>query len=199
MINVSNTGSLAKVPIASLAALPPRGCGHPCNRPRPENARRAETSAARDAALLDEDAPHVVAERLSKREREEPQQQVEEDHEIHRLTTRRVAEAVTRLTEAIELHREHPSSERCQAVGLSSLARDIGLLAGFRDQLFGEQSLDHPVEISGIEDDETVGVLGDRLHEAVAMQVLIGEGKQQLQIDGLERQEMARVVGHRYG
>ena len=61
----------------------------------------------------------------------------------------------------------------------------------------GEQPLDDSVEVPGIEDDETVRVLGDRLDEAVAVQVLVGKREQQLEIDRLEGEKVARIgCGH---
>ena len=47
------------------------------------------------APLVLKEAPHVVAKRLAERARKQPQQQVEEDHDVHRLTDWRVAGAET--------------------------------------------------------------------------------------------------------
>lgn len=56
-----------------------------------------------------------------------------------------------------------------------------------------EQSFDHPIEISGVEDEESAGVFGDGLDKAVAVQILIGEREQQFEIDWLEREKVAGI------
>ena len=66
----------------------------------------------------------------------------------------------------------------------------------FGDESVGEEALDDAVEIPGLEGDEAVGAVGDGLHEPVAVQLVLGECEEELEVDGLEREEGANVRGH---
>lgn len=59
-----------------------------------------------------------------------------------------------------------------------------------RIKAFTEQPLDHAVEIARIEQ-QAAGVLRDGLDEAVAVPLLVGQRKEQLEVDRLERQKVA--------
>lgn len=95
------------------------------------------------------------------------------------------------MTEPIQLLREHMSAECSDAVILPPLATVTDVAVGFGDESLGEQALDDPVEIARIEHEQAAGVLRDGLDEAVAVPLLVGQRKEQLEVDRLERQKVA--------
>lgn len=100
------------------------------------------------------------------------------------------------MTEPIQLLREHMSAECSDAVILPPLATVTDVAVGFGDESLGEQALDDPLEIARIEHEQTVRVLRNCLHEAVAVKIPVGQRKQQLEVDGFERQKVAGIWRH---
>jgi hypothetical protein len=99
--------------------------------------------------------------------------------------------------EPADLRRDDAPAECGQLVVATALVSEIrgGTSLGLDDEAVGEETLDDAVEIPRLEGDEPVGTLGDGLDQGVPMKLLLAEGEKELEVDGLERQEPARI-GH---
>jgi len=98
----------------------------------------------------------------------------------------------------MELRTQHSAAERRQSIVAASLVAEIGRrsLVGLGDETIVGEALDDAVQIAGVEGDQAIGSCGDLLHEAVAVALRLGERKEELEVDRLERKEIARVAGH---
>ena len=93
---------------------------------------------------------------------------------------------------------ENVAAQWRQAVVTAALAVLVGSapLAGVGDEPVCEQALDHAIQIPGIEREQAAGTFGDRLHDAVSVALLLGQGQEQLEIDRLQREMCAGIGGH---
>jgi hypothetical protein len=69
-------------------------------------------------------------------------------------------------------------------------------MIGLGDEAVVDKPLDDAVQVTGVEDDQTFGTLGDLLHEAVTVALALGKRDEKLEVDRLEREKVARVGGH---
>jgi hypothetical protein len=98
----------------------------------------------------------------------------------------------------MELGTEYPAAERGQPIVAPAFIAQVRgrSMIGFGDESVVDKPLDDAVQVAGVENDQTVRALGDLLHEAVAVALVLGQREEKLEIDRLEREKVARVWGH---
>jgi hypothetical protein len=99
----------------------------------------------------------------------------------------------------MKLRAQHAAAERGQSIVAAAFVAEIGCRAVIRfgDETIVGEALDDAIQVASVELDQAAGPRGDLLDEAIAVALLLREGEQELEVDRLEREEIARVAGHR--